>query len=239
VPPLHHSISSNRILSTLAAREPIHPVLTRLKPVSLVSAQVLVTHSASVHYGFFITNGMVCGVTAMNNGITTADQLIGSEGFAGISLLLGGVTMQPGSVIVQIAGTAMRIDADVFLHEFNRHGLFRDLMRRYTFSRMASITQTAACNAVHCVQERMACCLLRTADRVGPEFKLTHEAIAQMLGNRRATVSTQAESFERLKLISYRYGRIRIEDRRGLEELACECYQLNRQVVESVFTLPH
>lgn len=190
-----------------------------------------------MRHGFFVAEGMACAATVMKDGTTAAADLIGREGFVGLSLLFGGVRMQPATVIVKIPGKAMKIDANVFLREFEKRGLFRDIMRQYSFSRMASLMQSAACNSVHCIRERMACCLLRTADRVGADFKLTHEAIAQLLGNRRATVSTQLESFRRLGLISSRYGQISIENRRGLEEVACECYQVHQESIESVFEL--
>jgi CRP-like cAMP-binding protein len=176
---------------------------------------------------------MACGATLMKNGITTADELLGPEGFVGMPLLFGSSKMQPVTVIVKIVGTALRIDASAFLHEFNKGGIFGDIMRRYVFSRMVSLIQTAACNTVHCIQERMASCLLGTADRVGGEFKLTHESIAEILGNRRATVTTQLEAFRRLKLISCGYGRIKVENRREFENLACECYEFRKNAFEN------
>jgi CRP-like cAMP-binding protein len=226
---------NNRILSALAARNASDALLARLVPVRLNSAQVLVTASTFIRYGFFITEGMACHLTVMKNGVTTAAEIIGPEGFVGLPLTFGKSSAQPVTVACRIAGTAMRIDADVFLNEFNKRSLFRDLMRRYTSSRMASIIQTAACNGVHSVPQRMACWLLRISDRVGSDFKLTHETFAQMLGNRRATVTAQAEAFEGLGYISYRYGRIRIENRRDLETIACECYDIHRKAVEDVF----
>ena len=231
-----HPFQNNRILSALAARNASHALLTRLVAVHLNSGQVMVTASTSLRYGFFITEGMACGLTVMKSGMTAAAEIVGPEGFVGIPLTFGNTSTQPLTVACRISGTAMRIDGDVFLNEFNKGGLFRDLMGRYANSRMASIIQTAACNAVHCVPQRMACWLLRISDRVGSDFKLTHETFAQMLGNRRATVTAQAEAFEGLGYISYRYGRIRIENRRDLETIACECYDIHRKAVEDVFT---
>lgn len=234
---MNPQINANRLLSTLASREPTHPIIAQLRPVSLVLGQILVTASLPVQSGLFITKGMACGATLMNDGTTTADELLGPEGFVGMSLLFGTTKMQPVTVIVKIAGTAMRIDAPVFLQEFNKGGIFRDMMLSYAFSRMVSMSQAAACNTLHCIQERMACCLLRTADRVGAEFKLTHESIAEMLGNRRATVTTQLEAFRRLNFISCGYGRIRIENRRALETFACECYQVRKNAFENACKL--
>jgi CRP-like cAMP-binding protein len=203
--------------------------------VILTAGQVLAASPGPVNYGYFITNGMVCLLTVMKNGMTTADHLVGREGFVGLPLLLGNVNPQPGTVVVQIPGRAMRIDAAAFLEEFNKPGLFQNVMRRYGLARMVGITQTAACNTLHCIQERMACWLLLTADRVGIDVPVTHDAIAQMLGSRRATVSVHAEKLQRMGLITYGYKLIHIQDRNGLEKVACECYQIHRRTMDSVF----
>jgi len=103
---------------------------------------------------------------------------------------------------------------------------------------VASLTsaamQTAACNGLHSISERLARWLLMTGDRVGPDFRLTHETIAQILGSRRATVTIQAELFQRLELLTYRYGRIHIANRDRLTQLACECYELQKAAIRQL-----
>lgn len=230
-------VDGNRILSVLAVREPKSPLFSRLRPVTLSCEQVLAAASAPVDYGYFFIKGMACGLSLMSNGATTADFIIGPEGFAGLPLLFGSITAQPVMVVMKIPGVAMRIDADVFLKEFNKPGCFQEVMRRYGLAQVASITQVAACNTLHCLEERLACWLLLAADRVGTDFTLTHEAIAHVLGNRRPTVSLQMERFERVGLIAGSYGRIRIRNRPRLEKLACECYEIHRKLVENTFAI--
>ena len=237
--PVSSPINGNRILSVLAL-EGTHPIFSRLISVPLTARQVLAAPSASLNYGYFITKGMACGLTVMKNGATVTDHLIGPEGFVGFSLLFGVlndqtlIKIQPVTV-VQVPGNALRIDAAAFIEEYNRPGSFQDIMRRYALARMAAITQTAACNTIHCIRERMACWLLLTADRVGTNVPVTHEAIAQMLGTRRATLSVQVEAFQRMGLITCGYKLIQIKDRSELEKVACECYEVHRQIMERVF----
>ena len=149
-------INGNRILSVLAL-EGTHPIFSRLISVPLTARQVLAAPSASLNYGYFITKGMACGLTVMKNGATVTDHLIGPEGFVGFSLLFGVlndqtlIKIQPVTV-VQVPGNSLRIDAAAFIEEYNRPGSFQDIMRRYALARMAAITQTAACNTIHCIE---------------------------------------------------------------------------------------
>ena len=45
-----------------------------------------------------------------------------------------------------------------------------------------------------------------------------------MLGTRRASVTVAAGILQKAGLITYTRGRVTIEDRAGLENAACECY---------------
>ena len=170
----------------------------------------------------------------MRRGETSANHLIGPEGFVGF---VGDLTLPNVTIAMLVEGSAMCIDAAVLLEELQKPGLLQLIMRRYAHARMSEVTQAAACNAVHCIQERLACWLLLIADRVGKDFRITHETIANMLGSRRATVTLQAESFQRMGLISYRYGTLHLIDRDRLQKLACECYEIRRSVVEEVFKI--
>jgi CRP-like cAMP-binding protein len=98
---------------------------------------------------------------------------------------------------------------------------------------MGQLVRTAGCNRVHPVDERCARWLLMTADRVGAnEFPLTQEFLAAMLGVRRPSVSTAAGILQQAGFITYRWGQIKIVDREGLEQAACEDYRLTKQIYD-------
>jgi CRP-like cAMP-binding protein len=104
---------------------------------------------------------------------------------------------------------------------------FERLLLRYTLALMNQISQAAACNRAHSVEERLARWLLMTQDRVqSSEFPLTQEFLGQMLGVRRPTVSIAAGMLSKAGLIHYVRGRITILDRPGLEKASCECYRV-------------
>jgi CRP-like cAMP-binding protein len=96
------------------------------------------------------------------------------------------------------------------------------------------VTQIAACNRLHEVNERLARWLLMTQDRVGSrELPLTQEFLGQMLGTRRSSVTVSAGALQKAGLIAYTRGNVTILDQHRLEEASCDCYGLlQRQVKE-------
>jgi CRP-like cAMP-binding protein len=216
--------SKNRFLAALP-HSLYQRLLPHLEPVSLRHNEIIYEMGGAVEYVYFPFKSLISLVTQMKNGETIEVGLVGSDGVSGITALMGEET-SPDRAIVQIANGGMRAKLSVIKEEFNRGEELSDLLLRYTRVHLKQVAQTAACNATHTVEERLARWLLMCRDRVGSdELKLTQEFISQMLGTRRATVSTAASALQVEKLIQYHHGHIRIIDRQGLEEFACECYQ--------------
>jgi hypothetical protein len=96
---------------------------------------------------------------------------------------------------------------------------------RHGLAVYAQIQQTAGCNASHTVESRLARCLLQTHDLSGGvKLLLTQEAMAQMIGARRNSVSLVASTLQQANYIHYSRGHIEILDLDGLRKTACECY---------------
>jgi CRP-like cAMP-binding protein len=215
----------NRILAALSdgERENIFPHLERL---SLSAGQVLFEPGDRVRYIYFPINSVVSMLASMENGATVEAGVVGNEGAVGVSAILGAETSTVQG-LVQATGEALSIPAGLLMAEFRRGGKLQLLLLRHTHTLFTMVSQTAACNRLHTVEERLARWLLTMHDRVeSDEFLLTQEFIARMLGTRRSGVTVAAGILQQAGLLNYRRGRINILDREGLEEVSCECYRI-------------
>jgi CRP-like cAMP-binding protein len=214
----------NLILSCLPRAE-IARLRPNLEPVSLPQNKDLSLPGEKVLYGYFLEEGMASIVVTMHNGVSVEVGIVGHEGLVGLPILFGTVQI-PTHTFMQIAGSGLRIRAQALKAEFDRPGTFRVLCNRYFQSQLVQVSNSAACNRVHNIEERLARWLLLCQDRTDlSRLPLTHEFLSQMLGTGRATVSLAAEILQRSKLIIYSRGKVNILDRKGLEGAACECYQ--------------
>ena len=160
---------------------------------------------------------------------------VGNEGLLGTSLILG-ADRSPLLVMVQIPGDALRIGARMFQELVEDDASIRLLALRYSHALLEQTAQSVACNRRHSTVQRCARWLLMTHDRAhADDFALTHQFLAMMLGVRRASVTVAAGQLQRAKLIRYLYGRVVVENRPGLEEAACECYQVVQQRFQRLF----
>ncbi|MEP6767807.1 MAG: Crp/Fnr family transcriptional regulator [Acidobacteriota bacterium] len=171
-------------------------------------------------------------VTTMEDGSTVEVVTVGNEGLVGFPVFLGTDSM-PMEVFTQIDGEAVTLPAPVVKEASSNGGALRPLLARDTQALLSQIAQAGACNRLHPIDQRCARWLLMSHDRVpGDDFSLTQEFLSQMLGVRRATVTTAASILQRAGYIRYRRGRIQIADREGLEAASCECYRTIRSEYE-------
>jgi len=142
----------------------------------------------------------------------------------------------PDRALVQIGGGAFRMNAKMLHEEFARGGPLQRLLLRYTQALLSQVSQTAVCNRLHAVEQRLCRWLLLSHDRVkSDEIHLTQEFIANMLGGRRESVTVAAGRLQDAGLIQYSRGHITIIDRQGLEAAVCECYRIVKQETGRIF----
>jgi CRP-like cAMP-binding protein len=198
-----------------------------LRLIEVHVGEVLHDHGVLVRDVFFPNGGVFSVTNQMQDGRLVEVATIGIEGMVGVSVFLGD-RLGTGTAFLQVPGggplPAMAVEA------FNKHmadcAPFRDVVRRYTQVHLLQVMQCTACNALHNIEERCSRWLLQTHDRVeGDDFVLKHEFLATMLGTTRPSVTIVMGTLQRAGLIAYRHGRIRITDRKNLEQAACECYQ--------------
>lgn len=215
----------NHLLGLLSSEEyaHLHPSM-RQTPLTL--GQVLYEPGGSLDHVYFPTTCVVSCLYTMHDGSTAEMSLVGNDGIIGVAIYLGGGTM-PHRAVVQIAGNAIKIPARVLQAEFARGGPLQRILLRYTHALIVQISQTAVCNRLHSVEQRLCRWLLLCHDRVsGDEIVMTQEYIANMLGGRRESVTVAAGHLQDMGLIHYSRGHITILDRKGLEMMVCECYRI-------------
>jgi CRP-like cAMP-binding protein len=226
--------TNNRLLAALPQRELAHlwPLLT---PVPLSHKQVLYKREAAIDPIYFIEQGVVSVLTAMSDGAMGEVGMIGCEGMVGAPLLLG-TAISAQHVMVQVPGSALRIDAASCKVAFDERPAFHARVLRFVEAFLNLGAQTAACNLHHSAEQRLARWLLMARHRIASDtMPMTHEFMSLMLGIRRTGVTAIAGALQRAGLIRYHRGEVRITDHGGLEAAACECYRIDRARVEALF----
>jgi len=222
----------------------LHPrererLLVHTTPVALESKQVLYGTGERIDTVYFPENAVVSVLTTIGEHDTFEVANIGNEGIVGVPVFLGVDTTGARECYqVEIAGQARAMDAATFV-EVAQHDPLRSLVQRFIQALFIQVSQRLACAALHPIPARYSRWLLLTHDRLGDrEFPLTQEALAQMLGVRRASLTTAAGALQDAGLIRHSRGRVAILDREGLENASCECYRIIREEFDRLLPLP-
>jgi CRP-like cAMP-binding protein len=222
---------SNRILQLLPPKDS-ERILGMMERVTLESRDTVQETGKPIEHAYFPLTCAMSLVIAMRDGDTVEAATTGNEGMVGVSLLMG-ATDSTVDAFAQVPGEALRMSRRALEAELRAGGVFPDLMRRYGEAYLTQVAQSAACNRLHPVEQRLCRWILMTHDRVGLDrLPLTQEYIATMLGVRRASVSITASVLQKAGLIHYVRGKIDVLDRAGLEHGSCECYDVVRKELE-------
>lgn len=215
----------NHLLDAILVAE-FERLSPNLEHVALPLGKVLYESGGVLEHVYFPTNSIISLLYVMENGAAAEIAVVGNEGILGISLFMGGDTTSSRAV-VQSAGHAYRLKAQLLKDEFKRGGSVQRLLLRYTQALITQMAQTAVCNRHHSVEQQLCRWLLLSLDRLASdELTMTQELIANMLGVRREGVTEAAGRLQRDDIINYSRGRITVLDRPKLEKRSCECYQV-------------
>lgn len=215
----------NYLLATLP-KNIYQSLLPHLEPVSLELGEVLYESGEQMKYVYFPTTTIVSLLYLMANGATAEIGIVGDEGVVGIAIFLGGDTT-PNRAVVQSAGLAYRMKAQILREEFAQGSELQISLLRYTQALLTQISQTAVCNRLHSIEQQLCRWLLLSLDRLrSDQLVMTQDLISNMLGVRREGVTVAARHLKDRGLISYVRGTIRVLDRQRLETAVCECYQV-------------
>ena len=228
----------NRLLRSLSVEEYAR-LRMNLKRVTLPLGHVVYECGERMDYVYFPMTCVVSLLYTMRDGATAEMALAGNDGVVGIASFLGGGNV-PNRAVAQIAGDALRMPARVLQEEFARGGPLQRILLRYTQALITQISQTAVCNRLHPLEQRLCRWLLLCHDRLnGSEIPMTQEFIANMLGGRRESVTVAAGRLQDAGLIHYSRGHIKVLDREGLETMVCECYKIVDDEFSRLIGAPH
>jgi CRP-like cAMP-binding protein len=196
-----------------------------LELVALVRGSVIYEPGAELGYAHFPTSSIVSILNPMEDGAAPEVAVIGNDGVVGIALLMGGAATTNTRAVVQSAGHGYRMRAGVLQAAVENELTLRHLMLRYAQSLITQMSQSAACNRFHSVDQQVCRLLLTCMDRwASNRLSLTHERMSHLLGVRREGVTGASGKLAAAGLISYRRGCVTVLDRPGLEARVCECY---------------
>jgi CRP-like cAMP-binding protein len=182
-----------------------------------------------VRFAHFPNQGLISLVVELKDGRSVEAGLLGNEGASGMPAVLG-LKRSPLREIVQIAGDGFRVPVDTLTELLPSTPALRGILSRYAAGLAMQVAQTAACNRLHKIEERLARWLLIARDRVDSGVvPITHDFLATMLGTDRPSVSLAAGVLQKKEIIAYTRGSVRILNRKKLEGFACECYALIKQ----------
>ena len=217
--------SPNAILAGLEQSE--YDVLEAASQnIPLERGALIAEAGEAARYVYFPTRGVLSLVGTTMSGATVELAVVGHEGVASVSAILG-KNWLPFRVVTQVPGRAVRIPTDLVTHLVSDCGHLHERLLAYTHEVIAQVAQSAICNRFHNAKQRLARWLMMTGDRADTnELPLTHEFISFMVGGPRSAVTEAASDLREAGAIDYKRGLIVIRDASILRGLSCECYQV-------------
>jgi CRP-like cAMP-binding protein len=231
--------TGNNLLDSLAPEE-FSYVLPHLERIPMPVRLRLYEPGKLIDFVYFPDDGMASIVATLEGRASVEIGLAGKEGFIGVPIMLQ-ADSSPHEVFIQVAGSGFRMKASAMRSAIERSSVFRNLLFRYVQYYLLQISQTAACNARHSVEGRLARWLLMAHDRVGgthDAMPLTHEFLAMMLGVQRPGVSIAAGALQNAGLIRYTRGRVVVVDRDALDDVCCVCHRVLDDAYKRLFPAP-
>lgn len=222
--PASAAACSNRLLAALHRRD-LERLTPHLRSVDLARDHILFDVGQDVIHTYLPCHGtMVSLLVVSKDGQEIEVANVGREGAIG-GVVSAGFKPAYGRAVVRVPGHALCIPTVRLEEAKNQSPAIGDLFSRYADALLAQMMQSAACNALHNVEQRCCRWLLSAHDRAGEEpIRLTQEALAQMLGVQRTTVTAVVGVLQDQGLIGTGRGRMDVLDRPGLEKRACECH---------------
>ena len=215
----------NEILRSIPDKE-WQVISRKLRPLEMPSHLVLHEPHQASKFLYFAQSGLISLVVFMQDGRTVEAGIVGNEGIVGLPAMMGH-SRHPLQEVVQISGAALRIPLPDFRKLARQLPQLLESANRYMASLGLQVAQTAACNRVHDLEQRLARWLLMAHDRVGSNaLAITQDFLATMLGTDRPSVTLAEGVLAAAGAIEHARGVVKLLDRQKLESCSCECYSV-------------
>jgi CRP-like cAMP-binding protein len=218
----------NKLLLSMSDEE-FRSIRPHLEYVNLPHHLSLHQPHRTVRFAHFPNEGLISLVVELKDGKSVEAGLLGKDGASGMPAVLG-LSRSPLLEIVQIAGTGFRVKISTLREILGSNPQMHVILGRYAAGLAMQVAQTAACNRLHRIEERLARWLLIAQDRLeSGTVAITHDFLATMLGTDRPSVTLAAGVLQKKRIIVYTRGSVKILNRKKLEQFACECYAVVSQ----------
>lgn len=223
-------LTANHLLTGLNPHE-LGIIRPHLAEVPLDVGTVVAEAGQAAEYVYFPTDGVLSLVGTTESGGTVEVAIVGREGVASVSAVLGRNKL-PFRIVTQVSGRAWRMPTEVLTKQIRDCGELHERILRYSETVILQVGQSAICNRFHNAKQRLARWLLMTVDRAGTkQLPLTHEFISYMVGGPRSAVTEAAAALRDSGAIDYRRGLVHIRDEERLKQESCECYAAVQSVL--------
>lgn len=231
-----HRPQQNALLAALPAAD-CERLANDLELVSLTLGQVLHEAGQTMSHAYFPLDCIVSLLYVMKNGESAEIAVVGNEGMIGVALFMGGESTI-NRAIVQNAGHAYRLKAQVLKDDFKSGGALARLLLMFASALITQMVQTAACNRHHPVDQQLCRWMLLSLDRLpSSRISMTEKLIGNMLGLSPSKVTAAANVLQKAGLINYVDGEITVLDRPGVEKRSCECYDVVKKESDRLLPL--
>ena len=231
-----HRPQQNALIAALSATE-CDRLSNDLELISLTLGEVLYESGQTMSHAYFPIDCVVSMLYVMENGESAEIAIVGNEGMIGIALFMGGESTM-SRAIVQNAGHAYRLKAEVLKDEFHGGGALSRLLLMFTSVLITQMVQTAACNRHHSVDQQLCRWMLLSLDRLSSvRMSMTAKLIGNMLGISPGDVTKATGVLQKAGLIHYDAGEITVLDRAGVEQRSCECYAVVKKETDRLLPL--
>jgi CRP-like cAMP-binding protein len=214
---------ANKLLLSIPDEE-FQTIRQDLQYIELPQYHILHEARQKLEFVYFLNSGMVSQVFRTRDRESVEVGVVGNEGFTPM-LAVAGLRSSPHQAVMQVGGDGFRLRLEALEKALESSPKLQAALNRYTAVHGMQAAQTAGCNRLHDLEQRLSRWLLLTQDRVGSGLlRITHEFLAMMLGTDRPSVSLAAGALQKKRIIEYTHGSVKVLNRKKLEGSACECY---------------